>query len=324
MIKITMLTNYFAKVATRTLNPWLGVVVCLLGLADHIQADDSNLVYLFSTFDGKKQDGLRFAYSYDGYHWTNVPGLFLKARVGGGIMRDPSICRGQDGVWHLVWTTAWRRDKGFGYARSKDLVHWSEQQFIPVMEYEPTTVNTWAPELFHDDVNDQFIVCWSSTIPGRFPDGMEAPTNNHRMYYTTTRDFRSFAPAKLFLDPGYSVIDGQILRDGERYVLVFKDNTRPHLNLRVASGESPLGPWRDVSTNLTEKFTEGPSALKVGDNWMIYFDCYRTRKYGAMRTRDFKMFTDVTAETSFPEGMRHGTAFAATEKELNYMFNGTQ
>jgi hypothetical protein len=52
---------------------------------------ESDKVYLFSTFRDPGQDGLRFAYSYDGYQWSNVPGLFLKARVGGGIMRDPSI-----------------------------------------------------------------------------------------------------------------------------------------------------------------------------------------------------------------------------------------
>src|SRR6186997_853615 len=88
-------------------------------------------VYLFSTFKEGDQDGLRFAFSYDGYHWSNVPGLFLRAQVGKDkIMRDPSIVRGPDGTWHLVWTSAWRGNNGFGYAHSKDLVHWSEQQFI--------------------------------------------------------------------------------------------------------------------------------------------------------------------------------------------------
>ena len=63
-------------------------------------------VYLFSTFKEGEQDGLRFAFSYDGYHWSNMPGLFLKAHVDGKIIRDPSITRGPDGTWHLVWTSA--------------------------------------------------------------------------------------------------------------------------------------------------------------------------------------------------------------------------
>ncbi len=282
-------------------------------------------VYLFSTFKEPEQDGLRFAFSYDGYSWSNVPGLFLKARVGHSIMRDPSVVRGPDGTWHLVWTTAWRGDQGFGYAHSRDLVHWSEQQFIPVMAHEPTTVNVWAPELFYDDKERQFIICWASTIPGRFPDYQEARTNNHRMYFTTTRDFKTFAPTRLFFDPDFSVIDCRILRDAGRYVLLLKDNTRPQRNLRVAFGDSALGPWRDISAPFTEKLTEGPTALKIGSDWLIYYDAYGSKTYGAARTRDFKTFTDVTSEMTFPPGLKHGTAFVATRKDLDYLFKvGTQ
>ena len=289
-------------------------------------ADDTNAVFLFSTFKEPEQDGLRFAYSFDGYHWTNVPGLFLKARVGNDkIMRDPSICRGPDGTWHLVWTCSWKNDLGFGYAHSKDLVHWSEQKWIPAMTNEPTAVNTWAPELFYDEAQKQFITCWASTIPGRFPDHLEPHDNNHRMYCTATRDFKTFTPTKLFLDPGFSVIDSQILKDGERHVLLLKDNTRPQRNIRVAFGESALGPWHDISTNLTAKFTEGPCGLKVGDDWLIYYESYQEKHYTAMKTRDFKVFTDVTAEMTFPEGLKHGTAFKATKKDLDYLFKvGTQ
>ncbi|MCX7722345.1 MAG: alpha-L-fucosidase [Verrucomicrobiae bacterium] len=283
-------------------------------------------VYLFATFKEPEQDGLRFAYSFDGYHWSNVPGLFLKANVGRQkIMRDPSICRGPDGTWHLVWTCSWHTEHGFGYASSKDLVHWSEQQWIPVMTHEPDTVNVWAPELFYDEREQQFIICWASTIPGRFPEGLEPRTNNHRLYFTTTRDFKTFAPTKLFFDPGFSVIDGQILKDGDRYVLLFKDNTRPQRNIRVAFSDSPLGPWRDVSTNLTAPFTEGPCGLKLGDEWLVYFEAYRDKQYCAMKTRDFKTFTDVTAQMTFPPGLKHGTVFVASKKDLDYLLKvGTQ
>jgi hypothetical protein len=235
--------------------------------------------------------------------------------VGSKIMRDPSILRGPDGIFHLVWTTAWREDQGFGCAESRDLIHWSEQKFVPVMTNEPATVNVWAPELFYDD--EQFIIVWASTIPGRYPDYQESHDNNHRLYYTTTRDFTNFAPAKLFFEPGFSVIDAYILKDGGRYVLVCKDNSRPNLNLRVAFATSPLGPWKNVSEPFTPKFTEGPCVLKIGDDWLIYFDAYRQKIYGAVKTRDFKTFTDVTGEISFPEGCRHGTAFQVPREILD-------
>lgn len=278
-------------------------------------------VYLFATFQEPEQDGLRFAFSYDGYQWSNVPGLFLKAHVGEKpIMRDPSITRGPDGTWHLVWTSAWKGNNGFGYSSSKDLVHWTEQKFIPAMAHEPTVCNVWAPELFYDEKEKQFIICWASTIPGRFPDHLEPSTNNHRMYFTTTRDFKTFAPTKLFLDPDFSVIDCQILKDADRYVLLLKDNTRPQRNIRVAFGDTPLGPWRDISTNLTAKLTEGPCALKIGDDWLIYYESYNARHYTSMRTRDFKTFTDVTGEMTFPANLKHGTAFVATKKDLDYLW----
>ena len=288
-----------------------------LSCAQSQPAPERDTVYLFATLKEPEQDGLRFAYSFDGFHWTNVPGLFLKPTVGGKVMRDPSIVREPDGTFHLVWTSAWRGDKGFGYAQSKDLVHWSDQHFVPAMEHEPAVANVWAPELFYDEREKQFIVCWASTIPGRFPDYLEPPTNNHRMYFTTTRDFKTFTPTKLFLDPDFSVIDCQILKDTSRYVLLLKDNTRPQRNLRVAFGDSPLGPWRNLSTNLTEKFTEGPAGLKFGEDWVIYYEAYQDKHYRAMKTRDFQTFTDISREMVFPEGLKHGTPFKATRQDLD-------
>ena len=275
----------------------------------HAPADKQDSVYLFTSFHDADQKFLRFLWSDDGYHWTNVPGTFMEANVGEAKqIRDPSIVRGPDGTFHLVWTTGWHDPKGFGYASSKDLVHWSDQKFIPVMTNEPTTVNVWAPELFYDSKGKQFIIVWASTIPGRFPDMLESHTNNHRLYFTTTHDFNTFTPSKLFLDPGFSVIDGFILKDGARYVLLCKDNSRPNLNLRVALGKTPLGPWENMSEPVTRKFTEGPCALKIGEDWIIYFDPYREKQYGAAKTRNFKTFMDIIAEVSFPQGHKHGTA----------------
>ena len=274
--------------------------------------------YLFTSFRGNGQDGLRFLCSFDAYHWTNVPGTFLKPDVGPSkLLRDPSLLRAPDGTFHLVWTTGWHTDQGFGYASSKDLIHWSEQQFIPVMTNEPATVNVWAPELFYDDRTKLFLVVWASTIPGRFPDMLEAHENNHRLYCTTTRDFQKFTPAKLFFEPGFSAIDGFIVRDGDRYVLIHKDNSRPHLCLRVTFGEQPLGPWGPASETFTEKYTEGPAALKVGDDWLIYFDMYRANRYGAVKTRDFQLFANITEQVSFPEGHKHGTALVVPRKILD-------
>src|SRR6476660_6233156 len=139
------------------------------------------------------------------------------------------------------------------------------------------------------------------------------------MYYTTTRDFQNFAPTRLFFDPGFNVIDCTIVRIANHYVLVLKDNSRLQRNLRVAFGDSPAGPWRDVSKPFTQPFTEGPTVLKIGDGWIIYFDAYRESIYGAVKTRDFKTFVDITRHVSFPEGHKHGTALQVPRQAVEQL-----
>src|ERR1700744_1016487 len=106
---------------------------------------------MFTSFHEPATGGLRLLYSYDGYHWTDLQDSFLLPKVGSKpVMRDPSICQGPDGVFHLVWTSSWEGDKAFGYASSPDLIHWSDEQYVDVMRGEPATVNVWAPEIFYD------------------------------------------------------------------------------------------------------------------------------------------------------------------------------
>jgi hypothetical protein len=185
------------------------------------------------------------------------------------------------------------------------------------MAFDTSTVNVWAPELFYDDEQKEYIIVWASTIPFKFEKGIEDERGNHRLYYTTTKDFISFSETKLFLDPGFSVIDAVIAKRGKGdYVLVLKDNTRPNRNLKVAFGKSPLGPWENISEPFTGQFTEGPTVLKQGKDWLIFFDAYRDKKYGAVKTTDFITFTDITDKISLPEGHKHGTIFRADEKIL--------
>lgn len=265
--------------------------------------------YLFTSFHEPANEGLRLLYSDDAYHWTDLNKVFLKPEAGTQkIMRDPSMVQGPDGTFHLVWTCSWKGDSGFGYASSKDLVHWSAQKFLPVMENEPSTVNVWAPEIFYEEETKEYLIIWASTVPFRFAKGVEEEDNNHRMYYLSTKDFNSFSAAKLFLDPGFSVIDAVIVkRKSKDYVLVLKDNTRPNRNLKVAFSNSATGPYSQASAPFTEKLTEGPTVVKVGKEWLIYFDAYGQKTFSAMKTKDFKSFTEVTKEVSVPEGHKHGT-----------------
>ena len=286
----------------------------------------SNKAYLFTSFHEPADSGLRFLYSYDGYHWNDFNKIFLKPLVGTPkIMRDPSIIQGKDGTFHLVWTTEWKNSNGFGYASSKDLIHWSEEQYIPIMKTEPETVNVWAPELFYEDSSRQYIIVWASCIPKRFEKGQEDENNNHRLYYTTTKDFKTFAPAKLFFDAGFSAIDAVIAKKAMNdYVLIVKDNTRPERDIKVAFSNNAFGPYTNTSKPFTDNFTEGPSVIKVKDKWLIYFDSYRKKTYDAVATKDFKTFENINAQIKVPEGHKHGTIIAVQKHFLKKLITKIQ
>ena len=194
MTKSKSATKQSTPAKCRLLRRAHALAIASLLAMTYISCASQKEVYMFSSFHEPATAGLRMLYSADGYKWKDLDTVLIRPDVGSKVMRDPSIVRGPDGTFHLVWTSGWNTDKGFGYASSMDLVHWSQQQFIPVMEHESETVNVWAPELFYDDVGKQFIIIWASTIPFRFPKGQEEERNNHRMYYTVTKDFKTFSP----------------------------------------------------------------------------------------------------------------------------------
>jgi hypothetical protein len=295
----------------------------VIGLFCFVFCACSKQAYLFTSFHEPATEGLRLLYSNDAYHWTDLNRIFLRPEAGlQQVMRDPSIVQGPDGIFHLVWTCSWKGDRGFGYASSKDLIHWSTQKFLPVMESEPSTVNVWAPEIFYEDETKEYIIIWASTIPFRFAKGIEDEDNNHRMYYVKTKDFESFSNPKLFLDPGFSVIDAVIVkRKSKDYVLVLKDNTRPNRNLKVAFSDSATGPYNQASETFSPKLTEGPTVVKAGKDWLIYFDAYGKKAYSAVKTGDFKSFKDVTDETSVPEGHKHGTIIKVKKSIIEQLKN---
>ncbi len=276
--------------------------------------------YLFTYFTKNGEDGLHLAASADGYKWErlNDGRSYLAPKVGKSkLMRDPCVVRGPDGTYHMVWTSGWN-ENNIGYASSRDFTTWSEQKEIPVMAHEPTVRNCWAPEVAYDAKRGEFIIFWASTIPGRFPEtaGASEEAYNHRMYFTTTKDFATFAPTQLFYDPGFSVIDATLLQANGLHYLIIKDETRnpPKKYLQIAESEDMRGPFQNLSAPFTPGglWVEGPTVAKIGRDYVLYFDAYTTKHYGAMRSRDLRIWEDVTAQLVLPdEGspvrMRHGT-----------------
>lgn len=349
------------------------LTACLDNKSKEPLIDESDMVWLSTGFHEPSTLGLEYIWSQDGIHWDSIEGHWLVPEVGEQkVMRDPSIICVHD-TFRLVWTAGWKHALGIGYSWSTDLQNWSPQEFIPVMEptdstlaktygcgFDPSIayankegkrssarldsidgnpVQVWAPELFYDQDYDQTLIVWASCVPGAFADSLEDHLNNHRLYYTVTKDWKHYAPSRLFIDPGFSVIDGTIVdnhnsfptgggniikpNDGltHRYTAVIKDNTRPNRNVKIAFSNSLEGPWTEASAPFTPDFCEGPTVVRTNDGWYnIYYDAYRLYCFGNKRTRDFKTFEDWTEKVSVPNGHKHGTAIRVKKQVIEKLF----
>jgi len=284
--------------------------------------------WVFSYFLDNGQDGLHLAYSRDGLKWTPLGGgqPFLAPSVGAKLIRDPCITLGPDSVFHAVWTTGWW-EQGIGLAHSKDLLTWSEPEFLPVMVHERKALNAWAPEIIHDSETGQYIIFWATTIPGRFPatddsgdKGPEGTRLNHRIYRTTTRDFRDYSRAELLLDPGFNVIDATIVRDGTRFVMFLKDETKSpeaRKDIRVAFADHALGPYSLAPGPISkENWVEGPTAFRAGGDMIVLFDAYTRNRFEGVKSRDLKSWTPLTGQIEMPADARHGTVFVVPDTIL--------
>ena len=296
--------------------------ICCVAAMCTASAQESHIfpdsLYLFSYFTNKdaNRHGMHYAWSRDGYEWNTVgnPVGFLQPDTASDAprLRDPFLLQDKKGMWHCVWTTDWESPH-IGYASSPDLIHWSEPQLLYVMQsagYEPR--NCWAPEMLYDEENDRYLIFWASTIK---VDGKwrteEGKKYDNRMYYTATRDFKTFSPARPFLDYGYNVIDATVRRVGESYYMIYKDERElpsPHKYLLVATSKHAAGPYVPLTGKpFTPSWVEGPSFIRLPDGTFIcYMDNYRKHRYSAMTTRDFIHWEEAPRKLSLPSGAAHG------------------
>lgn len=303
----------------------LGTVVATVVLG-------SETVFVLPYFTGNGEEGMKMAVSGDGYRFRTINGgrAVMRSALGDGLVRDPSIVEGPDGVFHAVWTTGWYDRAGFGLSHSKDLVEWSEPEYVKVMEGFAGTVNVWAPEIHWSGESKRFTVVWSSTVRGRFDETLsggdpaeDGQPFNHRMYAASTADFRTWSSTSLFYDGGFNVIDGFVDSAGYRgrRVMVVKDETRfpsPAKSLRLAFGSRVEGPWgaAGVAVSPAGVWSEGPSLVFDGKGWRLYFDRYMEGRWGLMESEDLVSWRDSSSALSVPKGARHGSVFLVGREKV--------
>lgn len=277
-------------------------------------------MYVMSYFK-TDAEALHLAVSGDGLHWQAVRGgaAIFRSALGAKSVRDPFLCAGGDGLFHLLFTTAPSPDS-IGHAVSDDLLSWRQEAHVPVMASVPGVQNCWAPEAFWDSNAQQWRVIWSSSTmaPNTPSDG------NHRIWGCATRDWRAWTPPALFFDPGYSVIDATVvaLAPG-RYLMAFKDERghnpprheepgqRKAIGFAFAPGAS--GPWTEVSDLVTPPLTEGPALFRRGGQWVMLFDHFMEERFGALASADGLHWEPLMPGIEFLPGLRHASVLSVSD-----------
>ncbi|SEG53123.1 hypothetical protein SAMN05421819_3337 [Bryocella elongata] len=275
-------------------------------------SSDAKDQYLFVYFKEPGSQGIYYALSQDGFHYEplNDGQPWLKPSQPGEIMRDIFVTRDPAGGFHAVWTWGWRGNS-FGTADSPDLMQWGEQHEIPIMTTVPGIRNVWAPETDWDASKKLWVVFWSSSP--------SAEEQGNRIWFSETKDFRDFSAPKIFFDPGYEVIDATMYHAGATEYLIYKDQTRDpqRYQERVAKGPTVEGPWTPVGGPINDSWSEGPSAIKIGDEVVVFYDHYRQPQahFQGVATKDWIHWHSVNDRMSLPQGSKHGAFLKITAEE---------
>jgi len=133
----------------------------------------------------------------------------------------------------------------------------------------------------------------------------------------------------MYFDRGFPVIDATMFRrdfEGKKdWVFVFKDQMVDPLrySVRWSSGPSVEGPWRELSGPITESWSEGPSVVQVGDEYVVYYDHYRAprARYEGVQTKDWVHWESVNDRMKFPQAAKHGSFFRVSEVEAERLLS---
>ena len=309
--------------------------------------------YVFSYFTGDTVAGekIYFAASQgnNALAWTELNGgaATLTSTLGSTGLRDPFLIRSPEGdTFFLIATdlsigggTSWDASQRSGSRyievwESNDLVHWSAQRHVRV---SPSTAgNTWAPEAYYDEGIGAYVVFWASKLYAESDPDHTGSTYN-RMMYATTRDFVTFTEPQVWQDPGKSVIDSTVLKDGDTYYRFTKDEA-------AASGctdiiqerstdllaTSPSAAWtlqaNCIGKNAGTGGVEGPTIFKAnpgdvnGAGFYLFVDEYGGRGYIPLKSPSLANPTwTLPSSWDLPTHPRHGTVTNVTAGEWDQL-----
>lgn len=255
-----------------------------------------------------KVPNLYLAESTDMLTWKgmNDGRAVFSTAASGQLIRDPYLICDREGLWHVFYTNDWY-SKSIGHAVSKDLLHFEGQPDITLFPDDEDVYNCWAPECVYDEETDRYLLIWSTSFISQNSDNEDS----NRIWCAYSKDLYHFEEPKLFLDPGYPVIDASVLKKDGVYYMAFKDERdfnapgTPYSALRTAVSKTLNGPYMQISDILTEWRSEGPMLLHADGWFYIFYDSFGTGTYKGIKSSDFINWEDISEQMTFPEKCRH-------------------
>ncbi len=306
------------------------------------------MAYLFTHFKEKiTPDGeqVYFSVSKDGLHWLQVNGgnPILTSTMGEKGCRDIEIIKLKDGSFVILTTDlsiAYRMDENHQVNwkevnstgskclcmwKTKDLVNFSEQKLVYFGRDDFGCM--WAPEIFYDEIRDEYLIHWGSTLK-------EDNFTHMSIFYSTTKDFDSFTRPKLFFTKNNEILDTHITKVGDTYHMFYKNSDSPAMNMHATSKDL-YGPYRNddafqsYMASLEKPGSyEAPTTLTLPDGrWCLMLDFFGCEKekmgyvpFLSEKPGDSNLIMSKES-FSFPYGFKHGGIIEITNEEYERVIN---
>lgn len=290
------------------------------------------------TIDGEQ---VYFSVSRDGYSWEEINGgkpvlscdkgekgcrdiEIIRLKQGGFIILATDLCivNRMDENYNVDWKKVNRSgSQCLSLWRSDDLIHFSKQELI---DFGGNGFGClWAPEIFYDEVHDEYLIHWSSTVN-------EDDYSHMSIYCCITKDFVSFSKPKMFFTKDNEILDSHIVKTDNTYHLFYKNSNHPACNMHATSDELY---GRYVNDDAFEKYMlslyrpgsfEAPATFELPDGrWCMMLDFFGCEKdkmgYVPFVSEHIGSaeFVRADKEFSFPYGFKHGKVIEITENEYN-------
>ena len=299
--------------------------------------------YLFVHFKEKitvDGEAVYFGISKDGFNWEKVNNgkPILMSNLGDKGCRDIEIIRLHTGGFVILTTDLciaskfdenynvdWKHINSHGSKclsmwKTDDLVNFSEQKLIYFGRDDFGCM--WAPEIFFDEINEEYLIHWGSTVA-------EDDFTHMSIYCSVKKYFEAFSKPKLYFTKENEILDSHITKVGDTYHLFYKNAHNPGMNMHATS-KNLYGPFEHddgfqeyMEENVPNPGAyEGPTTYTLPDGrWCLMLDFFGCEKEkmgyvpfvsSCPGDMDFKRADE---EFSFPYGFKHGKVIEITEQE---------